>query len=337
MGESKLQIGRIATFIAAVVVYAAFAVYLYVPHLNHFATYRFLLIPAAASAAAGTYLLSTRWISSPIASFFAGLLYAYGPFTLGFALYHPAASLLVAVLPFTLLPAAFWPHKPLRLAPLVTAVLATAPFLTIIAFFNLAARYGLFPIPHDQKLCLTPYPGLLTPLILKPLHFPYPGFYHVAVCPLIFGMFLFFRIHRIGAILFCIVGVALACYAAIGETSPIVWTLLPVVCFSIVAGVGLEGLVIASGADKASLANCAMCMAAIAAASAIVAFNAAMGMDILFFRAAAWYIAAAFAVYVILMLAAKEYRARVFRWSLLSLLMAADIFLAARTVLDKLF
>jgi hypothetical protein len=153
-------------FVAAVVVYAAFAAYLYLPHLNHFATYRFLLIPAAAAAAAGAYLLSTRWISSPIASFFAGLLYAFGPFTLGFALYHPAASLLVAVLPFTLLPAAFWPHAPFRLAPLVTAILATLPFITIIAFFTIAAQYGLFPIPHNQKLCLTPYVGLLTPLML---------------------------------------------------------------------------------------------------------------------------------------------------------------------------
>ena len=333
----KSQLNRVFVFVAAVVVYAAFAVYLYFPHLNHFATYRGLLIPAAVVAAAGTYLLSTRWINNPIASFFAGLLYAFGPFTLGFALYHPAASLLVAVLPFTLLPAAFWPHKPFRFAPLVTAALATFPFITIIAFFAIAAKFGLFPIPHTQKLCLVPYAGLLTPLVLKPLHFPYPGFYHVAVCPLIFGLFLFFRIHRIGAILLCAIGIALACYAAIGETSPIVWALLPILCFSIVAALGLEGLVIASGADKASLANCAVCMAAIAATSAIVAFKAATGMDTLLFHAAAWYTAAAFAVYLILLLAVKEHRARAFRWAMLSLLMAADIFLAARTIIDKLF
>jgi hypothetical protein len=335
--NNKPQLNRIAPFIAAVVIYIAFAIYLYLPHLNHFSPYRPLLIPAAVVAAAGTYLLSTRWISSPIASFFAGLLYAFGPFTLGFALYHPAASLLVAVLPFALLPAAFWPHKPFRLAPLVTAALATLPFITIFAFFTIAAQYGFFPIPHNQKLCLTPYVGLLTPLILKPLHFPYPGFYHIAIAPLIFGMFLFFRIHRIGAIAFCVVGIALACYAAIGETTPIVWALLPTLCFSIVAALGLEGLVIASAADRDSLANCAVCMAAVAAASAIVAFNAATGMDTLFFRAAAWYTAAAFAVYLILLLATKERRARIFRWSLLSLLLAVDIFLAARTIIDKLF
>jgi hypothetical protein len=327
----------VLAFVAAVVVYAAFAIYLYFPHLNHFSPYRPLLIPAAVVAAAVAYLLSTRWISSPIASFFTGLLYAFGPFTLGFALYHPAASMLIAVLPFTLLPAAFWPHKPFRLAPLVTAILAILPFITIIAFFTLAAQYGFFPIPHNQKLCLAPYAGLLTPLVLKPLHFPYPGIYHVAIAPLIFGMFLFFRIHRIGTIAFCVIGIALAYYAAIGETSPIVWALLPTLCFSIVVALGLEGLVIASCADKASLANCAVCMAVIAAASAIVGLKSGFKTDILFFRTAAWYIAAAFAVYVILLLAAKERRARVFRWSLLSLLMTADIFLAARTIIDKLF
>lgn len=337
MANSKPQTNRVTAFFTAVVIYVAFAIYLYLPHLNHFSPYRPLLIPAAAVAAAGTYLLSTRWIVSPISSFFAGLLYAFGPFTLGFALYHPAASLLVAVLPFMLLPAVFWPHKPFSFAPLVTAGLATLPFITIIAFFTIAAQYGFFPIPHNQKLCLTPYVGLLTPLVLKPLHFPYVGFYHVAVAPLAFGLFLFFRIHRIGAIVFCIVGIALACYAAIGETSPIVWAILPTLCFSIVAAIGLEGLAIASGADKASLANCAVCLAAIAAVSTIAGFKSDFRMDIIFLRAAAWYVAAAFAVYVILLFAAKGYRARAVRWSMLSLLIAADIFLAARTIIDKLF
>ncbi|MDO8303007.1 MAG: hypothetical protein Q7T18_07185, partial [Sedimentisphaerales bacterium] len=311
--NSRPQPSQIFVFFAAVIIYAAFAVYLYLPHLNHFSPYRPLLIPAAAAAAAGTYLLSLRWISNPVASFFAGLLYAFGPFTLGFALYHPAASLLVAVLPFTLLPAAGWhglggSHHRWMTAwpwwtPLVTAFLTTLPFITIIAFFAVAAHYGFFPIPHNQKLCLAPYAGLLTPLILKPLHFPYPGFYHIAIAPLIFGMFLFFRLHRIGAIAFCIIGIALAYYAAIGETSPIVWALLPTLCFSIVAALGLEGLVIASAADKASLTNCAVCMAAIAAASAVVGFKSSFKTDILFFRAAAWYTAAAFAVYLILLLA----------------------------------
>jgi hypothetical protein len=78
-------------------------------------------------------------------------------------------------------------------------------------------------------------------------------------------------------------------------------------------------------------------LAAIAAASAIVAFKARFGDDMLLFRAAAWYTAAAFAVYLILLLAAKGFRAHAFRWSLLSLLMAADIFLAACAIIDKLF
>ena len=328
---------RILFFFAAVIIYAAFATYLYYPHLNTFATYRVLLIPAAVLAAAGTYLLSTRWISSPIASFFAGLLYAFGPFTLGFALCHPATSILLAVLPFTLLPAAFWPHRPFRTAVLVTAVLTTVPFITIVVFFAVAAYYGLYPIPHDQKLQLTPYTGLLTPLILKPLNFPYPGFYHAALAPLIFGLFLFFRIHRIGAILFCLIGIGLACYAVIGQTSPIIWAALPMLCFSIVAGLGLEGLVIASEPDRTALANCSVCMAVLAATSAIVAFKAHMGTDVLFFRATAWYAASAFAVYFILLLAVKDHRARVFRWTIFSLLLAVDIFISARTIIDRLF
>jgi hypothetical protein len=332
-GEHKTS--RIISFFAAVMVYAAFAVYLYLPHLNNFAPHRRLLIVAAILAAAGTYILSTRWISNPIASFFAGLLYAFGPFMLGFALYHPAASMLLAVLPLTLVPAAFWPHKPSRIAGLVTATLATLPFITIIVFFATAAHYGFYPVPLTLKLNLTPYIGLLTPLVLKPLHFPYPGFYHVAVAPLIFGLFLFFRIHRLGAILFCIIGIILAFYASIGQTSPIIWASLPILCFSIVAGLGLQGLVVASDADRTALANCAVCMAVLAAISALAAFYSRE--DMLLFRIAGVYIASAFAVYLILRLATTNRRARLFRWTILSLMMAADIFICARIIIDKLF
>jgi hypothetical protein len=333
--NNKPQVNRIAVFFVAVVIYATFAIYLYLPHLNHFASHRYLLIVAAVIGASGTYLLSTRWISSPIASFFAGLLYAFGPFTLGFALYHPTASMLPAILPLTLLPAAFWPHKPFRLAPLVTMILATLPFITIIVFFTAAAHYGLYPIPHNQKLQLTPYVGLLSPLMLKPLDFPYPGFYHVAVAPLIFGLFIFLRIHRLGAILFCVIGIILSLYAVIGQISPIVWATLPILCFSIIAGLGIGGLVVASGNDKNALAGCAVCMAVLTAVSAIIAYESNMSMLLL--RAAGWYAASAFIVYLILRLAISERRAHVFRWTVLSILMAVDIFLSARAIIDKLF
>jgi len=335
LADNESLPNRIIAFFAAAVVYAGFAIYLYLPHLNNFAPYRRVLIPAAILAAAGTYILSTRWISSPIASFFAGLLYAFGPFALGFALYHPAASMLLAILPFTLLPAAFWPHKPFRLAPLVTAVLATLPFITIIVFFRTAAYYGLYPIPLDQKLKLAPYVGLLTPLMLKPLNFPYPGFYHVAIAPLIFGLFLFFRIHRIGAMTFCAIGIVLAFYTSIDQISPIIWESLPILCFSIVAGLGFQGLLIASDADSGALAYCSICMAILAALSAMIAFNSRESM--LLFSAAAWYIASALVVYLILRFATTEHRARIFRWTALSLLLAADVFISARTIVDKLF
>lgn len=180
---NRSKASNLIAFVAALFIYSVFALYLYLPHLNVFAPNRRLLIPAAILAAAGTYLLSRRWISSAIASFFAGLVYAFGPFALGFGLYHPAASALIAALPFSLMPAAFWPHRPFRWAPLITAALALLPFVMIFSFFLTAAHYGLYPIPRNQRLQLAPFTGLITPLILEPLHFPYPGFYHVAVLP----------------------------------------------------------------------------------------------------------------------------------------------------------
>jgi hypothetical protein len=325
---------KIIVFILALVIYAAFAVYLYINHLNNFYPYRRLLIPAAMLAASGTYILSTRWLSSPIASFFAGLLYAFGPFTLGFALYHPAAQMLVAILPFLLIPAALWPHKPSLASAFITTVFAVMPFVAIIAFFTAAAHYGFFPVPLYQKLHFVPYVGLLTPLVLKPMNFPFPSFYHFAVAPFIFGLFLFIRLHRFGAILFCAAGFVLAFYASISQTSPIIWAALPMLCFSIVAGLGLQGLVIATDADSVSLANCSVLMAVFAAASALVGFKL---NNSLLFLASFWYIFAALAVYLILRLATSDRRARFFRWTILGIPLAVDIFISARAVIDKLF
>ena len=332
---NKSKASNLIAFVAALFIYSAFALYLYLPHLNVFAPYRRLLIPAAILAAAGTYLLSRRWISSAIASFFAGLVYAFGPFALGFGLYHPAASALIAALPFSLMPAAFWPHRPFRWAPLITAALALLPFVMIFSFFLTAAHYGLYPIPRNQRLQLAPFTGLITPLILEPLHFPYPGFYHVAVAPLIFGLFLFFRIHRAGATAFCLIGIALSFYAALGQTSPIVWALLPILCFSILTGLGFQGLIVASNADKNALANCSVLMAVIAAVSAAAAYNSPEST--LFFRAASWYIVAAFGVYLVMILAINERRMHLLRWLALLFPAAVDIFISARIIVDKIF
>ena len=65
MANNKLQTSRILSFFAAVVVYAAFAVYLYFPHLNHFATYRGLIIPAVVVAAAGNRGSGTTQVGAP--------------------------------------------------------------------------------------------------------------------------------------------------------------------------------------------------------------------------------------------------------------------------------
>ena len=253
----------------------------------------------------------------------------------GFALYHPAASLLIAVLPFTLLPAAFWPHRPFRWAPLITAALALLPFVMIISFFLTAAHYGLYPIPRNQRLQLAPFTGLMTPLILEAAAFSLSGVLSCRRCPAYFRIVFIFPNSPHGAIAFCLIGIALSFYAAIGQTSPIVWALLPILCFSILTGVGFQGLIVASNADKNALANCSVLMAVIAAVSAAAAYNSPEST--LFFRAASWYIVAAFGVYLVMILAINERRMHLLRWLALLFPAAVDIFISARIIVDKIF
>ena len=92
--------------IVSVVLYAAFAVYLYRPHFGDFARWDWLLPVSACAAAFGGYTLSRRWVAGFTGSLLAGLLYGFGPFLLGLAKFHPASSLLAAGVPWLFVPAA---------------------------------------------------------------------------------------------------------------------------------------------------------------------------------------------------------------------------------------
>src|SRR4030042_5896405 len=100
-------------FVLAVAIYAAFTAWLFWAHLDKIAGIQRLYLVTPILAAAGTFLVSGRYVNSFVASFIAGLIYGFGAFASAFLCYHPLAGLIYACLPWTFVPAAFlnkWLH-----------------------------------------------------------------------------------------------------------------------------------------------------------------------------------------------------------------------------------
>jgi hypothetical protein len=174
-------------FALAAVVYTAFAVYLYRPYFKGFAALRLqdLFVANACLASLGCYVLSRRWMAGFAESFFAGAVYGFGPFSLGLLKFHPTAGFLVAAIPWLFCPAVFGPKgkfKPLRI------LLSLLPFLAIVLFFQVSARFGLYPVPIKLKLHGADLAALFAPLVAVKSNKILVGFYHVPVAPLIMGL-----------------------------------------------------------------------------------------------------------------------------------------------------
>ena len=315
----------------AIAIYVALSIYLFKPHLIAFDPWRGLFVPATNFAALGAFLLALRWVANPGAAFFSGLLYGFGPFTLGFAMFHPASAAAVAIIPWLFMPAAFWP-KTSKYGTVIRATLALLPFVAIALFFAVAARYSFYPVPIGEKFHVTPLHTLVGPLISNAQDFPIFNFYHVAAGPLVMGLLLFFRLHRVGTIILLIAGVALGLSSAVGPASPIIWGSIAVLCVCIMIGLGLNGLTVASSADSIWVSLCGFVLAALALICGIEANGRTWWA-----WTALWYLLGTAAVFGVLAAAIYDKAWHKWRFFALAVLILADVFINSRITVDKLF
>jgi len=257
-------------FALAAVVYTAFAVYLYRPYFKGFNALQLqdLIVANFCLASLGCYVLSRRWMAGFAESFFAGAIYGFGPFSLGLVKFHPTAGFLVAAIPWLFCPAVFGPEgkfKPLRI------LLSLLPFLAIVLFFQVSARFGLYPIPIKLKLQSADLAGLLAPLVAAKRHKILIGFYHVPVASLIMGLSMllvpleglskggilqrgrFLKglvVRRFGIVIIFAVATILAFCDSFMEISPIIFLAISTLCCSVLIGVGMQGLISAGPADR---------------------------------------------------------------------------------------
>ena len=346
---------RFSKFAAAVVIYASLAVYLYQPHFKHFNRLQYLLVFNVCLGALGCYVLSRRWVSTFAGSFFAGAIYGFGPFVLGLGSYHPTASSLAAAVPWLFLPATFAgtafckrkakrQPKPKAKWRWLNVLLCALPFLAIAFFFQVSVHYRLFAIPTQAKLHPADLAGLLAPLVTANRSIPIIGFYHIPTVAFVMGLLMLLAARRFGAIYIFSLGTILAFCNSFFNISPIVWLAIPVLCCSVLAGAGIQGLASAGFADRKWVLVTALTMAVLSVVTLLLAtkyFQVFAGLGTrhakLLVEAAKMYILGALVVTTIFFMARARIRGLLIRQVILCSAMGLDIFIGARFIVDGLF
>ena len=328
-------------FILAGVIYASFAFYLYQPYLNAFNKLQYLLVVNSLLASLGVFLLSRRWVSSFVGSFFAGAIYGFGPFLLTLAKFHPTAGLLAASIPWLFCPAAFCFKPKFRL---LRVPLSLLPFLVILNVFQAGAYYRLFAVPLQTKLGTTDLAGLLAPLVMVNTSPVLLSFYHIPIAALIMGFSMLLAARRFNIIIILCAGTALAFCDSFFNISPLIWLSIPVVCCSILTGAGAQGLTSAGRADRTWILVVSIIMMILSILSLLLAtkyFQIFLGLGApvakLFVKTAKMYILGAFTIAVIYFVTRANLRIHWLRAVVLSFAIVVDIFPGARFIIDKIF
>ena len=336
----KSKIKSLGWFATAAAIYAAFTVYLYLPHFKHFNKPQYLLIVNACIASLGCFVLTRRWVVGFAGSFFAGAIYGFGPFVLGMAKFHPTAGLLAASIPWLFCPAVFGPKARWRW---IRIPLSTIPVLAILLFFQVSNYYRLFAIPTQTKLHLADLAGLLAPLVTIKQGITSVGFYHIPIAPLIMGISMLLAARRFGIMIIFCLGTILAFCDSLFNISPIIWLAFPVLCCAGLIGAGTQGLVSASFNDRKWVLAIAITMGLLSIATLLLATKyfqifAGLGAEYakLLTKTAQMYVLGAIAMTILFFITRAKLRVQWLRWIILCSCAAVDIFLGARFIVDKI-
>jgi hypothetical protein len=327
-------------FLAAAILYAIFAGYLYLPYLKSFDRWRYLLVVNVCLASLGCYVLSRRWVAGFIESFFAGAIYGFGPYILGLGKFHPSAGFLAAAIPWLFCPAAFGFKEKWRWLRIPLVVL---PFLVIVLFFQGFTHYRLFPVSTQARLHTADLTGLLAPLITAKQNLTLIGFYHIPIAALVIGVSMLLAARRYNVILIVAVGTTLAFGGSFFEVSPVIWLAVPVLCCSVLIGAGMQGLASAGFADRRWILATVAIMAALSIVTLLLAtkyFQTFLGLGSgyakLFTDAGKMYVLGAIMAAIIFFMIRAKLRMQLLRRLVLCAAMAVDIFIGAKDIVDRI-
>jgi hypothetical protein len=332
--------GVVPQCIFTLLVYTLFSIYLFRPYVARFSAGDILYILNPVVAALGAYFLSKRWIYHWTPSLIAGAAYGFGPFGLGFTVFHPLAGLSWMMLGWLLLPAIYWRRgkEPDMVRFCGRALFSLLPFGWIVLVFWIPAQPWAGPavlIPRNT-LILHDFMGLVFPLHEAGTHLIF-GLYHVSLALALMGVFVYVKLQRIALLIPIAAGLILAFWEPIFQVSPIVWAAFPMLFLSILCGVGFETLMTAGKPDSKWIVVCA------AFATGLAAFFGGLSIRIIlvspevFKLTALMYGLAAAALWLLLYLIRLQLHWPIAKWLLLTTAAAVDLIFSARYLVDKLF
>ena len=237
-------------FIVSSIIYIVFAVYLIYPYLRHFSKWEYLWPLNFCIASIGCYILSRRWIEGFVCSFFAGMIYGFGPYILGLAKFHSTTGLLVASVPWLFFPAVFALKDKWKLFRIPLAII---PFIGIILFFQITKTLSLFPASTQAKIHFNELYSLIAPLVAAKRGVILIGFYHVPIAALVMGIAMLISARRYSIITLIFSSVILVFIDSLNyylAISPVIWLSIAMLCFSIIIGAGIQGLLSIGFGDR---------------------------------------------------------------------------------------
>ncbi len=330
---------KMVHFLTALALYAAFAFFLYRPYLINLQPIKYLHMVAIILAAAGAFLISTRWVLYFTPSLVAGAIYGFGPLCLSLLRYHPATSLLAAAIPWLFIPSVFGPKGKLQC---LRVPLALLPFAAIILFFHLTACKGLFPIPiiriHPNDM-----PSLIFPLIMVKRRLLVIGIYHLPIAAMVIGFIMMIKAKRFAALLILIAAIVLSCIKPFYYVSPIIWSTIALLCCAVITAEGFQGLICAGKADKkwiliSSLVLMLLCIIALIFTARSQTIFAAQALDYtnIFAYTAKIYILGTISIAILLLITQLNLRIHWLRWLLLLGPAIIDIVIGAKFIFSNI-
>ncbi len=332
-------------FIAAVIVYIAFTIFLFQQYFDSFSTWQFLWPLNVCFASIGCYILSRRWVAGFAGSCFAGAIYGLGPYMFGLAKFHPVTGLLVAAIPWLFCLAAFGIFSGNR--KWLNYLFSLIPFLAIVIFFQVAGIAKLYPASLQAKLKPDELFSLLAPLVAAKLGTTLIGFYHVPLAALIIGTSMLISARRYSIMAIIVSSIILTFCNPINSTleiSPIIWISITVLCFSIIIGAGFHGLASGGFGDRKWILAGSIILGIFAIVNLLLAakyFQVILSLGdsyaMLFVETAKFYLLGAVVLLTCFFMTCGKVKMPRVREIIISAAMAIDIFISAGFIIDQLF
>jgi hypothetical protein len=330
LAKKRIAAGIRVNDIAAIVLYACFGIFLYLPALG-VDNSKVLCGFNTVTAAWGAYLLSKRWVNNWTPSLFAGAVYGFGPFALSFEMFHPLTGLSFAMVPWLLLPAIYW-HKgksPDAYRFCVRALLTLLPFAGIVLLFWLPAQQWAGPfflMPKELSMTVKDFTNLILPLHNSGGVVAF-GLYHCSLIFSLMGVFVYIKLQRITLLIPIAAGLILSFWEPVFQVSPVVWAAFPILFLSVLCGLGFQAFLWAGKADTKWI------LVSAAAASVLAAFCAGINMSIfagrVFELTAILYGLAAAALWILLALVRLNLRWPWSKWLILTAAITLDLLYSA--------